>query len=347
MRNLKLLFYIVCKLTGLFRAARWLTRKQLRILCYHGFALADEASFRPALFVHPERFAERLGTIKRYGYQVLPLGDAISMLYGGTLPPHSAVITVDDGFHTVHRLAVPLLKHYSFPATVYVTTYYVQHANPIFRLVVQYMFWKTRKGTLSLANVPWSTDRNVDLSDPDETGRAMWDCINYGERNCTEEMRCAMCRELGELLDVSYGEITRSRMLSLMTPDELRSLSAAKMDVQLHTHRHTFPMDDRAAAEREISENRAALEGWLDRTADHFCYPSGIWHQRQWQWLDGMQVKSSTTCIPGLNSKSTPRHALRRFLDSENVHQLEFEAHLSGFVPLLRSLMPLRREPAA
>ena len=36
-----------------------------------------------------------------------------------------------------------LLKEFGFTATVYVTTYYVQRNHPIYRLALQYMFWKT------------------------------------------------------------------------------------------------------------------------------------------------------------------------------------------------------------
>ena len=127
-------------------------------------------------------------------------------------------------------------------------------------------------------------------------------------------------------------------MLHLMTPEELRALADAKVHVELHTHRHTFPSDNQALAEREIADNRAALKRWLSLETRHFCYPSGMWDERQWAWLESMNVKSSTTCVPGLNSHDTPRHALRRFLDGENIHELEFEAALSGFSDLLRGL---------
>ncbi|HEX8873310.1 MAG TPA: polysaccharide deacetylase family protein, partial [Nitrosospira sp.] len=323
---------------GLFHVARWLTRNHLKILCYHGFTLADEAEFRPKLFIRPEQFEKRLTAIDRYRLRVLPLQEAIERLYERSLPGGAIVITVDDGFHSVHRLAVPRLQRHGYPATVYVTTYYVQNPNPVFRLVIQYMFWKTRKQELVLRNVSWAENKVVDLRDPVQAEQTMWDCINHGERECEEKQRCTICAELGELLETPYEEIVRSRMFHLMTPDELRSLSPAGVRVELHTHRHIFPSDDQSLAEREIADNRAALTQWLPSETQHFCYPSGLWDERQWAWLDNMNVKSSTTCVPGLNSSETPRHALRRFLDGENIHQLEFEAAISGFSDLLRAL---------
>lgn len=338
MRSVKLVLFFACKLIGLFHLARWMTRDRLKILCYHGFALADEAEFRPKLFIKPEKFEQRLATIQRHGFNVLPLGEAVERLYSQTLPGDALVITIDDGFHSVHRLAVPRLQRYGFPATVYVTTYYVEHPNPIFRLVVQYMFWKTRKRELVLKNVCWTPDEVVDLSDVALREQITWRCIDFGESNATENARHALCEQLGELLETPYEEIVQEKIFHLMSPNELLALCDTKIGIELHTHRHTFPSDDQSVAQREIADNQSAIKRLINIEAHHFCYPSGLWDERQWPWLDGMHVKSSTTCLPGLNSHMTPRHALRRFLDGEDIHQLEFEAALTGFSDLARAL---------
>lgn len=341
MRNLKLAGLLACRTLGAFRIARRVTRHQLRILCYHGFAIGDQAAFRPGMFMSGSRFEERLRALQRYGMTVLPLEEAIERLYAGTLPDLAVVITVDDGFHSFHRLALPCLRRHGFPATVYVTTYYVQKGSPVFRLVVQYLFWKTRKGSVMPGEVPWTRSRAVDLTDEAESQRLMWECIDFGETRCTEDERRQLCEELGRLLEVPYSEVVESRSLHLMTPQELESLLAAGASVALHTHRHRFPANDREQARREVLENREALGRWVGEVAEHFCYPSGEWHEREWQWLDELGIKTSTTCAPGLNSSSTPRHALRRFLDGNDVHALEFEAALSGFPDLLRDARTL------
>ncbi len=339
MRKVKLAFLFACKAIGLFRIMGWVTRHRLRILCYHGFSLSDEAAFRPKLFISVERFEKRLQSLRRYRMRVVPLDEAIERLYARALPDRSTVITFDDGFHSFYELAVPCLKRYGFPATVYVTTYYVRKAAPIFRLVVQYMFWKTKRRSIALVAVPWSNDRSVDLTNSEERAKVVWECIDYGEQRCAEDQRRDICAELGRLLGVSYDEIVKSRSLHLMSPEELGSLPAADVSVGLHTHRHRFPADDRASAEREIAENRAELDRCTGRTAPHFCYPSGSWAEFQWEWLQDLHIKSSTTCVPGLNTAGTPRYALLRFLDGDDVHELEFEAALCGLSDLLRAMV--------
>ena len=61
---LKKKLFHAAKRLGLFRAARWATRNDLRILCYHGTSLAGESAFRPGLFIEPESFAQRLRALK-------------------------------------------------------------------------------------------------------------------------------------------------------------------------------------------------------------------------------------------------------------------------------------------
>jgi peptidoglycan/xylan/chitin deacetylase (PgdA/CDA1 family) len=347
-RNLKLSVLFTCKTLGIFRIARWLTRRRLRILCYHGFAIGDQAAFRPKMFMTSEKFEKRLEWLRRCGMPVLPLHEAIEKLYANGLPDSVVVITVDDGFHSFHRLALPCLRRSEYPATVYVTTYYVEKGNPVFRLVVQYMFWKTQRKSLALKEIPWTREESIDLTDTAESEMAMWECIEYGENRCTEVQRRELCEELGGLLGVPYEEIVESRSFHLMTPGEIQSLTAAGISVGLHTHRHRFPADDGESARREILENKQALCRWITDVSAHFCYPSGVWREHEWKWLDDMGIKSSTTCIAGVNSPNTPRHALRRFLDGEDVHQIEFEASLSGFFELLhaaRSLITLPRQP--
>ena len=341
MRSVKLIVLFVCRALGLFRLARAFSKRRLRILCYHGFELLDESAFRPQLFVKPDTFERRLHALARMGFDVLPFDTAVARLQDRSLPELPLAITVDDGFYSFYVAALPRLARHGYPATAFVTTYYVEHNHPIFRLVVQYMFWKTCERRLSLPASVAGTDMQVDTTSAGERAAATWACIRFGEQDCNEEGRQEICERLGSLLGVPYGPIVGSRALTLMSAAQLRSLAAANVNVELHTHRHLFPPEDPLAGRREVVENRAALARILSSGTQprHFCYPSGTWARSQWGLLEEMNVQSAVTCMPGLNGASTPRLALRRFLDSEQVHLLQFEAALSGFPDIF---LPLR-----
>ena len=91
------------------------------ILCYHRFGTGNAK-----MVMAPSRFATQLDWLARNGYNVIRLADLRDFLAGKrALPPKSVVITIDDGYESVHRLAFPVLKQYGFPATLFVYTDFV------------------------------------------------------------------------------------------------------------------------------------------------------------------------------------------------------------------------------
>jgi len=337
---LKKIFLSICWVLGLFHASRYLMKDKLQILCYHGFETCDETNFRPQLFIKKTTFNKRLELISKYRFPVLTLDDALCKLRNNKLPRNAIVITIDDGFYNVLSVAEDILSAYNYPATLYLTTYYVQKNLPIFKLVVQYIFWKTKKREVSFGDCAWSKNKNMDMRIDNDKEREyiIWECINYGENECSEPERMAICQQLGSLLGVNYQQIRNSRILSLLTIDEAKLLARKGINIQLHTHRHYFPVDDEAKAKKEILDNRKVLDEIVGYPTDHFCYPSGIWNNDQWPWLEQMNVHSATTCSPGLNNSEYPALGLKRFLDGEYISEIEFMAELFGFMELARVL---------
>lgn len=342
-QRIKLSILWISKLLGLFYLTRILTRRMLLIFCYHGFELLDESSFRPSLFMRRETFTKRLQMLHRYGSPVLTLDEASRRLQENSLPDNAVCLTIDDGFYSVLVHAAPLLKRYGFPATLYITSYYVAKATPIFRLTVQYMFWKTRAKILDVTDEAWGVPTIVDLSDRMVTDRAMWRIIEFGETKYDEQGRERISEILGDRLAVEYSAIRKSRIMTLLTPNEIRQLDKSGINIQLHTHRHRLPTDDEAAARQEIVENIRFLETVIKRPFTHLCYPSGIWNVHQWSWLATLGIKTATTCDPAMNMASTPLLGLYRVVDENRMSQIEFEAELSGFSELVRRISGRRK----
>ena len=330
--RMKAISYRVARGVGLFRLAGRLTRRSLRILCYHGISTTDEHEFRPRLFVTRARFEERMDRLSAGGTAVLPLDEALHRLRDGTLPDRAVAITFDDGFYSSFAQALPILKERGLPATVYVTSYYALKGSPVFRLAAQYLFWKTQRGRLDLSGLALPGSEAIELPAADE---AMWRIIHFAERELDEPARVELTRNLAERLGVDYDKIERSRALSMMNSDEIREASASGFDLQLHTHRHELPTDAARIAQ-EISENRAALEPLVGKRLEHLCYPSGIWSEKRFAALQAAGIQSATTCDAGLNTPRTPLLALHRFLDGQDLSQIEFDGELSGFSEWMR-----------
>ncbi|PLK26331.1 polysaccharide deacetylase family protein [Novosphingobium sp. TH158] len=340
--------YRIGKLAGLFALARRITRRRLRILCYHGFTLDDEAAFRPSLFISGETFARRMRTIARKGYPVISLDEASRLLEQDAIDRAPVVITIDDGFHSTHAVARPVLEKHGFPATLYLTSYYFQQGRPIFQLAIAYICWKSPLTEADLSG--------LGLDEGDALGRVLLDGEMRGElakqlfvaacATFDSPGRIAFARRLAERLQVDYEAIIASRKLSLVSPEELRELADSGMAIELHTHRHLLP-EELDAGLREIADNRAVIEPVTSKPAQHFCYPSGIWSAARFPALRMSGVKTATTCEPGLARHGADMLALPRVLDDSRVSQIEFEAELSGVSDLYRDLVGASKRKAA
>ena len=115
--------------------SRWRTQRLL-ILCYHGITIDDEHQWLDQLFVTPGFLRNRFEIIRRSGCTVLPLGEAVDRLHAGKLPERSVVLTFDDGFYNYSAKGVPLLEEFGYPATNYVSTYYVLNQRPPLNLAI-------------------------------------------------------------------------------------------------------------------------------------------------------------------------------------------------------------------
>jgi peptidoglycan/xylan/chitin deacetylase (PgdA/CDA1 family) len=91
------------------------------ILAYHRFGHGGGK-----MVVSPSSFAAQLEWLARNDYRVIPLGQLAGYLAGKeALPKRAVVITIDDGYESTHRHALPLLRKYGFPATLFVYTDFV------------------------------------------------------------------------------------------------------------------------------------------------------------------------------------------------------------------------------
>ncbi len=327
--------FSVARSLGLFHATRALFRRQTNVLCFHGFSLGDEHLFRPMLFMRGGIFAKRLDNIRRLGLSVIALDRFVEKRAAGRLSIDDVVLTIDDGFYSVLKIAAPILRDLRMPATLYVTSYYVENQQPLPHLVIQYAFWKT--GRTSMDNDGLYARASGAVPTKGAEGQQACATLCETAHGLPLVERVALAQAVCARLGVDYDEIRETRRLTLMTPAELATLADYGIDVQLHTHRHRSPSDTAELTE-EIARNREVLEPVARGALRHLCYPSGVWSPAQWSMLSDLGVVTAVTCEPGLNRCDTPAYGLRRCLDSDDLPELEFEAELTGFKEAIRGL---------
>ena len=101
------------------------------ILIYHRISPLIAGFSEPTWNVAPDRLGRQLSGLMARGYHPWPLRRAIECRQAGeTIPARTFVVTFDDGYDNVYHNALPVLKELSVPATVFITTAYLDADRP-------------------------------------------------------------------------------------------------------------------------------------------------------------------------------------------------------------------------
>lgn len=309
-------------------ASEW-RRRRLLILGYHGLSQYREHEWHPRLYMTRARLRERLTRIRDGGYEVLPLIEAMWRLRRGALPRRSVVLTFDDGGRDFYTIALPILREFGYPVTVYLTTYYCLKQAPIFPLMCSYILWMAEPAPME-TDALFGEPFQLDLTTRETREASYWRLLRaVREREWSDERKQALLWALADAAGVDYEPLLEAGLFQVMHPDQVREIAGPDIDIQLHTHRHRTP-DDPQAFRAEIRENRRAIRRITGRAPFHFAYPSGVASPRVAACLRSEGIHSAVTSQSALASGRQHRLSLPRLLDHSGLTADEFDGWLSG-----------------
>jgi peptidoglycan/xylan/chitin deacetylase (PgdA/CDA1 family) len=103
---------------------------RVAILGYHKVGPPPPGGWETWFYVPEATFAEQLGALRNGGWQPV---DLATFLLGLTeperLPERAALITFDDGYGSVRRVALPWLERFGYPAVLFMPTDFVGSRN--------------------------------------------------------------------------------------------------------------------------------------------------------------------------------------------------------------------------
>src|ERR1043166_955 len=260
------------KRTGVSRLvqnSRW-RRERLLILAYHGISIADEHEFNHSLFMSADVLRSRLQQLREARCAVLPLDAAVTRLYANDLPDRAVVVTFDDGLADFYLRVYPLIREFDLPATCYLTTFYCEFNRPVFDPMVSYLLWKGRKQSLDLKPLIGG-ELKLSLRSHEAQDAARVAILEHAKsKKLSAEDKDELLTKLARALKVDYESLLAQRTLQNVTPAEVAEMAANGIDIQLHTHRHRTPKDQRLFI-REIDDNRKRIERSEERRVGKEC----------------------------------------------------------------------------
>jgi peptidoglycan/xylan/chitin deacetylase (PgdA/CDA1 family) len=338
MDGLKRIIYYCIRLLGGFAIAQRITRTQLRILGYHGFSVADEHELAPYVFMRPDTFARRMRILHNRGLEVISLDEAIERLRANAIANAETVITFDDGWAS-DLLVMPILERYRFPACIYVTTEHlsagVEDADA-FNVTLAQMVHRSRRESVSLRNIHPQIDGDYNVARNPAAVTAT--LLAAAGRIGSLQERQQLLAPLAEALGLDYAAFVIGGRFRFLSKKQITALAKKGISVQLHTHTHQLPSENFDEMANEIRQNRSVIAELTGVEPTHFCYPSGEYSPWHPEWLARLGVASGTTCESGFNDSSVSLLLLKRYLDSEQTSDIEFEAEITGVRELLRRM---------
>ena len=119
MHRTKRLIIRVLESAGFLKALRWHNRSIPQVLMYHRIIDQQFISGLP-----PSQFEKQISYIAKH-FRVVTMDMLMSEINSGNIKPNSVALTFDDGHYDFYENAWPILKKYKLPASLYITTGFV------------------------------------------------------------------------------------------------------------------------------------------------------------------------------------------------------------------------------
>jgi peptidoglycan/xylan/chitin deacetylase (PgdA/CDA1 family) len=118
----------------------------------------------------------------------------------------------------------------------------------------------------------------------------------------------------------------------VLTWDEIATLDAAgtlRFEAHTVTHPNLLTLDEETAR-AELAGSKRALEARLGRTVTAFCYPGGLFGDRDRRLVAEVGFEIGVSCEPGMNGPDADLLALHRRQVDPRDSLLDFRAKVGG-----------------
>jgi len=258
--------------TGLHRLAGAATRGQGAALMFHNVRPWRPATpgFTPnrLLEITPEFLDEALHLVRRMGFDIVTMDEAISRLVEKNARPF-VTLTFDDAYRDTVDFALPVLERHQAPFTVYVATGFAERSAR--------MWWLELEAALRAAERVEIADEDFALSLPTNTPpekSAAFERIYWRLRGGSEERLLRIIGALAARHGVDGGGFVEALCMDWAQIATLAEHPLATIGAHSVSHKMLakWPSD---IARGEMQTSKERIEEKLGRPVRHFAYPVG------------------------------------------------------------------------
>jgi peptidoglycan/xylan/chitin deacetylase (PgdA/CDA1 family) len=287
------------------------------ILLYHGVTdgLPDDIENCSGKHLAVDIFEAQMRLLAERA-RPMTLRDLASRLARGQDPgPNAVVVTFDDDYGNIHRLALPVLKRWGIPATFFIATGFVETSRLYWTDTVEHCLSHCRAEDIHLACA--AVAGTYPLTCSAERIHAITS-IKTRFKDLPPDERDVCLKELIRATGVDPDQDQAANYTHL-TWDQVRDLDEPPLyEVGGHTVNHEILcyLDDESLT-FEIDGCLAALKRQLGRSVDLFSYPEGQAEHYDERVISALKTRGITICpsaVDGVNLPGADPFQLKRIM---------------------------------
>ncbi|MEJ8476151.1 polysaccharide deacetylase family protein [Roseibium algae] len=249
------------------------------------------------LEITPEFLLQAIERIRRNGYEIIALDEAVDLLKSGYGRKRYAVLTFDDGYRDNLEIAYPILKKLKAPFTIFVSSGLIDRTTELWWIALERII-----GANDALHLSDYGGKDVVCRTSCEKEACYVQLTKWLTHDVSEYDQRVIIRSLADRYDFDLSALADELM---MTWDELRQLGQDPLvTLAAHTHaHHALARLNDADADADIWTGIARMQSELGRKPKHFAYPYGNMtavSERDATLLLAAGFSSAVTTLPGV-----------------------------------------------
>ncbi|MCH2159017.1 MAG: polysaccharide deacetylase family protein [Oleiphilaceae bacterium] len=214
-----------------------------------------------------QNFRQQMAYLSK-NYQVIPIKELLRLMNEGGLRSRHVALTFDDGHLDFYENTWPILKEFSLPASLYVTTEFVNARIWLWPDLLKFVLNNTSIESINfpgLGEVRIFNERN-----------AAWKKMANHLLKYNSLERLAHIKSMASALDV---ELPKSPVepFKPLNWKQLKEMEADGLDIGSHTLSHPIlSLETKRHIFKELFESRNIIAEQIGYVPEGICYPNGM-----------------------------------------------------------------------
>jgi peptidoglycan/xylan/chitin deacetylase (PgdA/CDA1 family) len=278
------------------------------IFMLHHVRPSRDAEFQPNrhLEVAPEFLRAMLSHLRSRGIDIITIDELHLRMVERNFSRRFACFTLDDGYRNNRDFALPVMREFDAPLTVYVTSDFAEGTGRLWWIALEMVIARADIIDAKIGGVATRLDASTPAAKQAAFDRLhRWLRELPGEHDVRREI-AALCARHG------VDEATIGRDLC-MSWDELKAFADDPLvSIGAHSVTHcNLARQSEEIASQEIAISRARIEAALQRPVLHLAYPFGDRHAagpREFALARAAGFKTAVTTRPGMLFPESVHH---------------------------------------